>query len=398
MATILIAGAGIAGPALAFWLRATGHDVTLVERAPALRLGGQAVDLRGAGRTVVERMGLMDHVRAVALHQDGAAWVDRRGRVVAQMPADAFDGEGFVSEIEILRGDLSQVLSDATVGGVEYLFDDTVVALMQDDAGVDITFAAAPPRRFDLVVGADGLYSAVRALTFGSAAITPLGCVMAWFTAPAVDDLGGWFLMHNAPGGRVASVRPGRLPGEAKAGFGLRVDPQARLPRDPAGQRALLDDRFAGLGWRVPELLDAMKGAPDFAFTAVSQVHLPRWWRGRVVLVGDAAACPTPLTGLGTSVALVQAYVLAGELAAANGDHRRAFESYEQVTRPYVALAQKLPPGGVDGYAPMSAFGIRMGALAMRSMTRWPVRSILERQFAKASDIALPDYTTCQAG
>jgi 2-polyprenyl-6-methoxyphenol hydroxylase-like FAD-dependent oxidoreductase len=397
MTNILISGAGIAGPTLAYWLQAAGHNVTVVERAPAMRPGGQAVDLRGAGRTVVERMGLMDRVRSVALDQRGIAWVTASGRITARMSVDAFEGEGIISEVEVLRDDLAHVLHEATASRVEYLFGDTITALRQDADGVDVTFEQAPPRRFGLVVGADGLYSPVRALAFDGTGLHPLGCAMAWFSTPTAsvgDDLGGWYLMHNAPGGRVASVRPGRTPDTAKAGLGLRVDPRAPLPRDAAGQRDLLTRRFADVGWKAPQLVDAMRTAPDFAFTSVTQVRLPRWSNGRVVLVGDAAACPTPLTGLGTSVALVQAYVLAGELVAAHGDHRAAFERYEQVTRPYVATAQELPPGGVGGYAPNSALLIRLQAMSMRAMTRWPMRPLLERQFAKAGDINLPDYAS----
>ena len=397
MVNILVSGAGIAGPALAYWLSATGHDVTVVERAGAVRPGGQAVDLRGAGRTVVERMGVMDRVRSVALDQRGVAWVDTRGRVTARMPVDAFAGEGIISEIEVLRDDLADVLHDATRARVQYVFGDTVTGLRQDDDGVDVTFEQAPPRRFALVIGADGLYSPVRRLAFGDAGLHPLGCAMAWFSAPPTD-LGGWYLMHNAPGGRVASLRPGRTPETTKAGLGLRVDPRTALPRDVDGQRALLGRAFAGVGWKAPMLLDAMGTATDFAFTNVAQVRLPRWSRGRVALVGDAAACPTPLTGLGTSVALVQAYVLAGELARAGGDHHAAFDRYEALARPYVATAQQLPRGGVNGYAPRSAVAIRLRTTSMRAMTRWPMRPFLERQFAKAGDIALPDYTTCQAG
>jgi 2-polyprenyl-6-methoxyphenol hydroxylase-like FAD-dependent oxidoreductase len=392
MTDILISGAGIAGPALAYWLRAAGHNITVVERASAVRPGGQAVDLRGAGRTVIERMGLMDRVRSVSLDQRGIAWVAASGRVTARMPVDAFDGEGIISEIEVLRDDLAHVLHEATAACVEYRFGDTVTALRQDADGVDVTFEQAPPRRFDLVVGADGLYSPVRALAFGDGGLHPLGCAMAWFSTPADEDLDGWYQMHNAPGGRVASMRPGRTPGTAKAGLGLRVDAATPLPRDAAGQRELIARRFTDVGWKAPQLVEAMWTAPDFAFTSVSQVRLPRWSQGRVVLIGDAAACPTPLTGLGTSVALVQAYVLAGELAAAGGDHRVAFDRYEQVTRPYVATAQELPPGGVSGYAPNSALLIRLQAVSMRAMTRWPMRPLLERQFAKAGDIALPDY------
>ena len=398
MANILISGAGIAGPALAYWLGTSGHDVTVVERADAVRPGGQAVDLRGAGRTVIERMGVLDRVRSVALDQRGVAWVDARGRITASMPVDAFDGEGIISEIEVLRDDLADVLHDATRARVEYVFGDTVTDLRQDDDGIDVTFEHAPPRRFGLVIGADGLYSPIRRLAFGAdAGLHPLGCAMAWFSAPPTD-LDGWYLMHNAPGGRVASLRPGRTPAASKAGLGLRVDAGTALPRDVDGQRALLSRAFAGVGWKAPMLVDAMATAGDFAFTAVAQVRLPRWSRGRVALVGDAAACPTPLTGLGTSVALVQAYVLAGELARARGDHRAAFESYEALARPYVTTAQQLPPGGVNGYAPRSAVAIRLRTASMRAMTHWPMRPILERQFAKAGDIALPDYTTCQAG
>jgi len=273
-----------------------------------------------------------------------------------------------------------------------------VTDLRQYDDGVDVTFEHAPPRRFGLVIGADGLYSPIRRLAFGAdAGLHPLGCAMAWFSAPPTD-LDGWYLMHNAPGGRVASLRPGRTPAASKAGLGLRVDPRTALPRDVDGQRALLGRAFAGVGWKAPMLLDAMSTAADFAFTNVAQVRLPRWSRGRVALVGDAAACPTPLTGLGTSVALVQAYVLAGELARARGDHHAAFESYEALARPYVATAQQLPPGGVNGYAPRSALAIRLRTASMRAMTHWPMRPILERQFAKAGDIALPDYALCQAG
>jgi len=344
-------------------------------------------------------MGLLDRVRSVALDQCGIAWVDGRGRITARMPVGAFDGEGIISEIEVLRDDLAHVLHEATRARVEYVFGDTVTELRQDDEGVDVTFENAPPRRFGLVIGADGLYSPIRRLVFGDMGLHPLGCAMAWFSAPP-SDLDGWYLMHNAPGGRVASLRPGRTPEATKAGLGLRVDPSTALPRDVDGQRALLSRAFTGVGWKAPMLLNAMATATDFAFTAVTQVRLPRWSRGRVTLVGDAAACPTPLTGLGTSVALVQAYVLAGELARARGDadFAAAFDRYEQVARPYVATAQQLPPGGVNGYAPRSAVAIRLRTASMRAMTHWPMRPILERQFAKAGDIALPDYTTCQAG
>jgi 2-polyprenyl-6-methoxyphenol hydroxylase-like FAD-dependent oxidoreductase len=391
---ILVSGGGIAGSTLAHWLRRRGVGVTVVERAAAPRCGGQAVDLRGAGRTVVARMGLAERAREITLDQKGIAWVDGRGRVTARMPVDAFDGEGIVSEVEILRGDLAAVLTESATG-VEYLYDDSVIAVDEDADGVTVTFEKAPPRRVALVVGADGLHSAVRTLTFGTAGLRPLGCHVAWFTAPAAPDLDGWYLMHNSPGGLVVSLRPGRLPGETKAGLGFRSSDSRTSDtarREPAAWVDEFAARFAGVGWKAGRLVDAMRSAPDLAVSPVAQVHLPRWSRGRVVLVGDAGYSPSPLTGLGTSLALVGAYVLAGELAAAGGDHRVAFPRYEQVLRPYVTQAQQLPPGGVNGFAPRSRLAIRAQAATMRAMTRWPVRPLLERQFAKADAIELPDY------
>lgn len=391
---VLISGAGIAGPAAAYWLRRAGFRPTVVERAPAPRPGGQAVDLRGAGRTVVQRMGLMDRVVEVALEQRGFAYVDARGRVTARMPASAFGGEGIVSEIEVLRGDLCDVLYRASLPDADYLFDDTITAIDQHEDSVLVAFEKAPPRRFGLVVGADGLHSTVRRLAFDpdDTAIHALHLYNAWFTAPAGIDLDGWFLMYNAPGGLVAGARPGRHEGEIKAGLSFRSEPLPRAGLDRAAQQELLARRFAGAGWEVPRLLDAMRASTDFYFDSVGQVRLDAWSRGRVVLLGDAGYCPSPLSGLGTSLSLVGAYVLAGELAAAGGDHRLAFARYQERLAPYVAQAQQLPPGGVGGFAPNSELMIRMRAASMRWMTRWPLRTLVAGQFTKADAIALPDY------
>ncbi len=391
--SVLVSGAGIAGPAVASWLDRYGADVTVVERAPGLRPGGQAVDLRGVGRTVVERMGLLDATRELGLRQQGIEWVDARGRVTVRFPVDAFGGEGLVSEIEILRGDLAELLYDATVPRVDYLFDDTITALHVDDDGVDVQFESAPGRRFDLVVGADGLHSTVRRLAFcpEREAVSPLGCHIAWFTASGGPDLAGWYQIHNAPRGRVASARPGHAGSDPRAALSFRSDP---LPErlDRGAQRAILAARFADLPDRYQWLVDASQTAPDLSFESLGQVHLPSWTKDRVALVGDAAYCPSPLAGLGTSLALVGAHVLAGEIASADGDLVGAFARYNSLMRPYVAQCQQLPPGGVRSYAPMSAAGIRLQAMSMRSMTRWPLRAVMERQAAKADALHLPPY------
>lgn len=389
---VLVAGAGIAGCAVAYWLREYGFRPTVVERAPSPRPGGQTVDLRGAGRTVVDRMGLRDAVRAVTVAQRGIAWVDDEGRRRAAMPVEAFGGNGIVSAEEVLRGDLADVLHRAAQDGVEYLFDDTVTAISQDGDGVDVTFENAAPRRFALVVGADGVHSAVRRAAFGpeSDFFHPLGLLTAWFTVPAEVELDGWYLMHNATGGRVTSLRPGRLPSEQKAGLSVRSD-EGVDRRDRAAQLAVLERAYADVGWEAQRLVRGARAASDLYLESMGQVRMPSWSTGRVVLVGDAGYCPTPLTGLGTSLALVGAYVLAGELSAAS-THAAAFAGYERVLRPYVTQAQQLPPSGVDGYAPRSALRIGMMRASMRWAARWPMRPLMDRIFAKADAIELPDY------
>jgi 2-polyprenyl-6-methoxyphenol hydroxylase-like FAD-dependent oxidoreductase len=392
---ILVSGASITGPAVAWWLRRYGFAVTVVERAPALRPGGHAVDVRGAARDVVERMGLMPRVRRDSVDERGVAFVNGKGRKTATMPADLFGGEGIVAEIEIMRGDLSRILYEATSGDVEYLFGDRIAGLSQDRDGVEVRFAGGAVRRFDLVVGADGAHSGVRALAFGPEQdyVRHLGAYTAYFTVPDPGDLDNWFLMYNAPGGRVAGIRPERG-GTAKASLSFTSPPLDYDRRDAATQQGLLARRMAGAGWRLDELLSVMPAAADFYFDAICQVQVDRWARGRVVLAGDAGYCGSPLTGLGTSMSLVGAYVLAGELAAAPDDHEAAFHRYQTEMRDYVTAGLKLPPGGVKGFAPNSRLMISLRSLSMRMMTRWPMRSLIAKQFQKSDGIVLKDYRT----
>ncbi len=392
---ILISGASIAGLACAYWLRRYGFAVTIVEIAPAPRTGGQAVDLRGAGRTVIERMDLLDDARSIGLEQAGISWVDEHGRTRAAISSDAFDGEGFISEIEILRGDLVDLLHRQLDDEVEHLFDDSVTELSEDADGVTVAFRHAGVRRFDFVIGADGLHSAVRAAGFGSEDqfVRPLGLYTAWFTAPAFDDLDGWYQTYNRTGGLVASIRPGRLSTESKAALSFRPHrgETIRYDRhDRLAQCALLEERFADAGWHTAQLLDAARTASDFSFDSMGQVTLDRWWNGRVALIGDAAACPSPLSGLGTSVALVSAYVLAGELAS-SADHAAAFAAYDRIVRPYATEAQKLA-GGTSGFAPMNNVTIRLVQASMAWATRWPMRGFMEKQFSKSTGVELPHY------
>jgi 2-polyprenyl-6-methoxyphenol hydroxylase-like FAD-dependent oxidoreductase len=402
--TVLISGAGIAGPALAYWLSEYGYRVVVVEIAPDIRPGGQTVDLRGAGRDVVERMGLMERMRERSLDQRGIAWVKANGRRRAEMPVEAFDGNGVISKLEILRGDLVDVLHQATKDRAEYRFDTRITAFEQHADGVDTTLSDGTKLRADLVVGADGPHSEVRRLVFGPEErfVKPLGGYNAWFTAPDHVGLDGWYLMYQAAGGLNASMRPSHDPSIAKAGLAFRSTPLTYDRRDLDEQRQMLVHRFAAAGWQSDALLSAAQEADDFYFDEFAQVHMASWSSGRVTLVGDAGYCASPLSGMGTSLALVGAYILAGQLGPASdvlsAEHvERALTSYGKLMRPYVNECQDLP-GSIDGYAPMSAFSIWITAKGMNWMQRWPFRPIAARMFfTKADAIDLPDYTSSPA-
>jgi 2-polyprenyl-6-methoxyphenol hydroxylase-like FAD-dependent oxidoreductase len=395
--TVLISGAGIAGPALAFWLNKSGYRVTIVELANDIRPGGQTVDLRGAGGEVVQRMGLIDKMRARSLDQLGVAWIKSDGHRRAEMPVTAFNGNGLVSKLEILRGDLVDVLYQETKGQTEYRFDTRIAELSQSDDAVEATLTDGTKLSVDLVVGCDGPHSAVRRLVFGPEEqfVQPLGGYNAWFTAPDTVGLDGWYLMYQAPGLN-ASMRPSHDPVLAKAGLAFRSQPVAYDRRNADEQRALLTRHFAGAGWQCEALLSAAAESDDFYFDAFAQVHMPTISQGRVTLAGDAGYCASPLSGMGTSLALVGAYVLAGELGPAgafdaNGI-QAALQRYESVMRPYIDRCQDLP-NGIDGYLPKSDTDIAITAQVMKWMQRWPFRSLAEKKwFTTADAIELPDY------
>jgi len=353
MPHILISGAGIAGPSLAFWLTNSGYRVTIVEVAEGIRPGGQTVDLRGAGGDVVERMGLMEQMRAHSLDQNGIAWIKADGSRRAEMPVTAFSGNGVVSKLEILRGDLVDVLYQATKDSADYRFNTRIEELHQKDDAVEATLSDGTKLSADLVVGADGPHSAVRRLVFGPEEqfVKPLGGYNAWFTAPDTVGLDGWYLMYQEPGLN-ASMRPSHDPTLAKAGLAFRSHLMAYDRRDIDEQRALLTKHFAGAGWQSDALLAAAAEADDFYFDAFAQVHMPTISQGRVTLVGDAGYCASPLSGMGTSLALVGAYVLAGELGTADSLDaeriRTALRRYETVMRPTSTGARTCPTASTD--------------------------------------------------
>jgi 2-polyprenyl-6-methoxyphenol hydroxylase-like FAD-dependent oxidoreductase len=342
---VLVAGASIAGPALAHWLRRRGAEVTVVERAPELRPGGQAVDARGVAKEVIRRMGLDAAVRAACTDTVGAFKVDVDGNVLETFRADDDGGDGFIAEIEILRGDLSRVLHDDTRDGVEYVFGDRIAELTQDTDGVDVVFAGGDRRRFDLVVGADGLHSALRGMVFGPRErfVRHLGLVLAFYSVPNEFGLDRWLIDYqDQESGRSAGLRPIQDATRAMAMFSFpSVDFDVDY-RDVAAQKSLLRERMEGLGWLTPRILAHLDETPDFYLDQVAQVVTDRWSSGRVVLLGDAAFSSSPMSGQGTGLALVGAYLLAGELAAAGWDPEAGFAGYERRMRSFVEANQEI--------------------------------------------------------
>jgi 2-polyprenyl-6-methoxyphenol hydroxylase-like FAD-dependent oxidoreductase len=385
---VLISGASIAGPALALWLYRFGFDVTLVERAPTLRPGGYAVDFRGTAMRVLERMGLVDAVKQHETRAGSITMVDENNRIKAHLP------DGFTSgELEILRGDLSKVLYEATRHDAEYLFDDSIREMHDSTEGVDITFVSGISRRFDFVVGADGLHSNVRAIAFGpeQELTHPMGYYIAIYTIPDFLNLGNAGRYYVELGRRVGCFGTPN-DGRAKASFYFASKGHYDR-RDVAAQKRLLRETFAGMKWEAQRMLDMMDDAGDFYFDSMSQVRMNSWSKGRVVLLGDAAACPTPMSGMGTSIAMVGAYVLAGEMHTNGNDYAAAFSSYEAAMRPFVAEAQKLAEG-VSWFIPATRmklwFSEHMWSLMPKPIMR---KLMVDQPNQIASMVQLKEYS-----
>lgn len=342
MRTVLISGAGVAGPTLAYWLARSGYRVTVVENAGKPRSSGNPVDVRGPAVDVVTKMGVMPRLRAAATGTTGLSFVDATGRRVGRMDMRTMQQ---ADEVEVARGNLASILYEASRDHAEYLFDDSIAALTQDERGVEVAFERADPRRFDLVVGADGLHSATRRLAFGQETgareegrVRHMGLYVATTPIGGAAGAGRDILMHNTPGKAVA-VSP--TPTGDLAFFLYRSPAEPGFDHRDMGQhKRMLSAAFADVSWRAPELLARVRAADELYFDSVSQVRLPRWWKGRVALLGDAASCVS-LFGDGSTLAIAGAYTLAAELAADPGDPQGAFRRYEAAHRRLVDPKQR---------------------------------------------------------
>jgi 2-polyprenyl-6-methoxyphenol hydroxylase-like FAD-dependent oxidoreductase len=348
------------------------------------------VDFRGASLKVLERMGLLEQVQARATAMGEMTYVNEVGKSVAVMKSTVLSGE-----LEVLRGDLVEILYDATRAEVEYLFDDSIAFFTQDDIGVDVTFERGGSRRFDLVIGADGLHSNVRRLAFGpeSEYIHDLGYYNSVFTVENHLGLDHTARFVNVPG-KTAGTYSARDNTEAKALFYFASDPLTYDRHDVAAQQRILTDAFTGVGWEVPRLLSGISGSPDWYFDSVSQIEMPSYSVGRIALAGDAGYCASPLSGMGTSLAIVGAYVLAGELAAADGNHVRAFAAYEERMRGFVNVCQKQGKDSGRWFIPGSKAFLKIRNLNFKLLPYLPWRKLIDELPLKVGNsIDLADYS-----
>lgn len=346
---VLVSGASVAGPTVAYWLNQQGFEVTVVERMSLaqLRTSGHAVDLFGPAMDVAEWTGVLPAVMDARTRTEMISFQRDRGRPVELEMSRLVAGISGL-HVEIMRGALASILYEATRGEVRYLFDDSLMALGDHGEAVDASFEHAPAERFDLVIGADGLHSMVRRLSFGpeSQFRRFLGGYLAGVTLPNHLGLQGRMVVWNAPG-RLAAIYPVHGTTMARGGFLFRQDDEFGLDhRDVDGHKRVLHQIYGGDGWQVPRLLAEVDAAEDFYFDSISQIVMSGWSKGRVVLVGDAGYSPGPAVGGGTSVAMVGAYVLAQELGRAGRDLRGGLVAYQERMLPLAAKSRRIngPP------------------------------------------------------
>lgn len=371
---ILVTGASIAGNTVAALLGRRGADVTVVERAPAFRDGGQNVDVRGVGREVLRRLGLEQAALGCGTGEQGTAWVHEDGSEAARFDADEIDGDGPTAEMEILRGDLARLLHDATGNEVAFRYDDHIVAIDEQEQMAMVTFASGTIERYDAVVIAEGVGSTTRDIIFADENVPRwMNMIIAYFTIPRTPDDNRMWRWFNAPGKRSVSLRPDHQ-GTTRAMLCLSKEPGGEQEWDSERQRAFLRDRFSDAGWETPRVLAAMHDADDFYFDVLRQVRMPRWSKGRVVLTGDAAWCATPLAGVGTTLAVTGSYVLAEELTRRD-TVAQAFSAYEKQMRPIVEDGQRIPKIAPRLMHPKTRLGIRLlhGTLGLASLP--PIRN-----------------------
>ncbi|MEV7548666.1 FAD-dependent oxidoreductase [Amycolatopsis sp. NPDC089917] len=385
----VVSGASIAGLSAAFWLRRTGWEVTVLERAAAFRDGGQNIDVRGVGREVLARMGLTEAVREQNTTETGTVFVDASGEVLVELPSDGPDGA--TAELEILRGDLAGTILRHLPEGVEIGYGDPLVAVREEADGVTVTTKAGRVLRADLLVVAEGVRSTTRDLLFeGQVDRRALGITMVFGTIPRTADDDSRWRWYTTVGGRQVHLRPDRH-GTTRAILACtEAEDPTRLGQAEALAR--IRARFSGVDWEAPRILDGFDGSEDVYFDHLTQIRMPAWHRGRVCLAGDAAWCVTPMGGGGASLALVSGYVLAAVLSSTgSGSLATGLAAYETWMRPLVDDVQGLPRWIKPFAFPRTRLGLRLRKAADKALMS-PVLAPLTARFTRIAhtDRALP--------
>jgi len=358
MKRVLISGAGIAGPTLGFWLKAAGFEPTLIERAPALRRGGYVIDFWGLGYDIAERMGLIAGINRVGYKVRELRIVNDRGRRVAGFGTGLFTELTGGRYVTVPRSELSRLLLEKVEDRAEAIFGEEIVSIEQQSDGVRVQLMHSGERRFDLVIGADGLHSRVRELAFGPQQRfeKDIGYIVAALEVsgyrPRDEDV---YLMYGQPGRMVGrfALRDDRT----LVLFVFAADGNS-LPSTLDQQKLILRRKYAAGGWECPSILAELDRATELYFDRVSQIRMSSWSQGRIALIGDAAFCVSLLAGQGSALAMISAYVLAGELAAARGGYQQAFSNYDARLRPFIETKQRGAERFAGAFAPKTPWGL----------------------------------------
>jgi len=390
---VLVTGASVAGNALAWWLSRRGFEVTVVEQYPRFRDGGQNVDVRGAGRTVLEMMGLRDAVAENGTGEAGIRFVDADDNTIAEFDKDETGTDGPTAELEILRGDLARILFDACGDAVNFRFNDSIASVDDEGDVVSVTFASGQRSEYDLIVIAEGVGSSTRDLVFeGKTQPRWLDVTMGYFTIPKGRGDSDHCRIFTAGKGRSIWLRPDNR-GTTRAILVVQKEAEGEEAFSPDEQKAFLNEHFADAGWEAERVLEGLSTTDDFYFDALRQVKMDHWSKGRVILTGDAAWCATPIAGIGSTLALVGAYVLAGELAQ-TPNFTSALIRYEEIMRPFVEKGQGVPKIAPKMLQPQTRFGVALQDTVLRVASIPGLKQIAVKAFtSSADDIKLPTYS-----
>jgi 2-polyprenyl-6-methoxyphenol hydroxylase-like FAD-dependent oxidoreductase len=391
---ILISGAGIAGLTLAYWLKQYGFEPTIVERAPAVLTGGYKLDMRGSALDVLYRMGIYEKLRQKNTNMQNAILVDKQGKTIDEMDGEAF-GHRNGNDLEVVREDICRILYEH-LEDVDILFGDVIDAVDQTASGVDVCFKHSGKHNFDLLIGADGLHSKVRYLVFGE-------------EKPLLHDLGVYLCVYNAPNylnldhqemqftelGRVAQVWSTDDNQVMKVCYGFASQDKEIPLKNREVHFKHLKESFAGIDWVTKKMLDYQAEGNDYYFDKAAQVKMGSWSKGRITLVGDAGYCASPMSGQGTSLAIIGAYILAGELASAKQDYEQAFKSYEEIMKPFIAVNQRLGQKAANRMNSQGFIGKSMKKVlryAPSQLIQWIINHSSKQIQRAANSIRIKEY------